>query len=357
MTIIPTVDARWAGLAADRLKVEDPEFRAVLYEAGLHLADVDDPDARIPFYKHAALLDVAARRLGDPLFGLRLGATIHPKRAGLLGTVLLGASTVEDALLSLRRYLRVTGEGVKLDVEIKRKHTILTVTIDDPRVTARRQAVEFSLILLVSLCRSLTDTLVEPVRVEFEHPPPEKVGVFNRTFGAPVRFAAPRNAIVLNTDDLDLRVLSVETPLSRELERHRREVLDSPPRVKGLHRRVREQIARLLSRSDSRIEAVARALGISARTLERRLKLQGLIFKRIIDDLRRDLAFRYMEDETLTLPQIAFLLGYSEMASFMHACQRWTGTTPARYRASRGYAGPTEAMRGRPRVRRSVPGH
>ena len=140
MTIVPTVDARWAGLVAERLKVEDPEFRAALYEAGLRLPDVDDPDARIPFYKHAALLEVAARRLADPLFGLRLGATIHPKRAGLLGTVLLGASPVEDALLSLQRYLRVIGEGVQLDVEIKRKHTILTVTIDDPRVTARRQA-------------------------------------------------------------------------------------------------------------------------------------------------------------------------------------------------------------------------
>ncbi len=258
MTIVPTVDARWAGLAADRLKDEDPEFQAVLYEAGLRLADVDDPDARIPFHMHAALLEIAARRLGDPLFGLRLGATIHPKRAGLLGTALLGASTVEDALLSLERYLRVTGEGVQLDVEIKRKHTILTVTIDDPRVAAKRQAVEFAMILLVSLCRSLTDTLVEPVRIEFEHAPPEKIGVFNRTFGAPVRFEAPRNAIVLNTDDLDLPVRTVETPLSRRLEGHRREVLDSPPRVKGLPRRVREQIARLLSTSDSSIEAVAR---------------------------------------------------------------------------------------------------
>jgi AraC-like DNA-binding protein len=216
--------------------------------------------------------------------------------------------------------------------------------------------VEFAVSLLVSLCRSLTDTLVEPVRIEVEHAPPEKIGVFNRTFGAPVRFEAPRNAITLNTDDLDLPVRTVETPVSRRLEDHRREVLDSSPRVKGLPRRVREQIARLLSTSDSSIEAVARNLAISARTLERRLKVDGQIFKRVIDDFRRDLALRYMEDETLTLPQIAFLLGYSEMASFMHACQRWTGTTPARYRASRGHTGPTATTRGRPRGRRSVPG-
>jgi AraC-like DNA-binding protein len=336
MTIVPTVDARWACLAAERLRDEDPEFQAVLYEAGLRLADVADPDTRIPFHKHAALLEIGARRTGDPLFGLRLGARIHPKRAGLLGGVVLGASTVEDALLGLVRYQRVLDEGVALEVEIKRKHTILTATIDDHRVAAKRQAVEFAIGLLVSLCRSLTDTLVEPVRVEFEHPPPERTGEIQRTFGAPIRFEAPRNAIVLNTDDLDLPVRATNTAVSRRLDRDRRAILGKPPSVKDLPYRVRELIARLLSSSDSRIEAVARELGITTRTLERRLKTHGLVYKRMIDDVRRDLALRYMRDERLVLPQIAFLLGYSEMASFIHAFQRWTDTTPARYRAALG---------------------
>ena len=336
MTIVPTVDARWACLAAERLRDEDPEFQAVLYEAGLRFADVADPDARIPLHKHAALLEIAARRLGDPLFGLRLGARIHPKRAGLIGAAVLGASTVEDALLSLERYLRVLDDGVALEVEIKRKHTLLTATIDDHRVAARRQAMEFNIGLLVSLCRSLTDTLVEPVRIEFEHPPPERTGEIQRTFGAPIRFEAPRNAIVLNTDDLDLPVLATDTPWSRRLESDRRAVLGPAPRVKNLPYRVRELTARSLSTSDSRIEAVARELGMTARTLERRLKVHGLIYKRMIDDVRRDLAMLYLDDERLVLPQIAFLLGYSEMASFIHACQRWTATTPARYRAALG---------------------
>jgi AraC-like DNA-binding protein len=336
MTIVPTVDARWAGLAADRLRDAEQEFEAVLYEAGLRLADVVDADARIPFRKHAVLLEIAARELGDPLFGLHLGARIHPKGAGLLGAVLLGASTVEDALLTLVRYLRVLDEGVALEVEIKRKHTILTASINDHRVGVRRQAVEFAVSLLVSLCRSLTDTLVEPVRVEFEHPAADRVGRVQRTFGAPVRFEAPRNVIVLNTDDLDLPVRRTKTGLLDRLERDRRAVLGRAPRVRDLPYRVRELIARFLSTSDSRVEAVAGALDISARTLERRLKDHGLVYKRMIDDIRRGLALRYLGNERLVLPQVAFLLGYSEMASFIHAFRRWTGTTPAHYRANMG---------------------
>jgi AraC-like DNA-binding protein len=336
MTIVPTVDARWAGLTADRLRDAELEFEAVLYEAGLRLADVADADARIPFRKHAALLEIAARELGDPLFGLHLGARIHPKRAGLLGAVLLGASTVEDALLSLVRYLRVLGEGVALEVEIKRKHTNLTATIVDHRVGIRRHSVEFAISLLVSLCRSLTDILVEPVRIEFEHPAAGRIGEIQRTFGAPVRFEAPGNVIVLNTDDLDLPVRRTNARLLDRLERDRRAVLGAAPRVKDLPYRVRELIVRLLSTSDSRIEAVARALDIGARTLERRLKVHGLVYKRMIDDVRHGLALRYLGDERLVLPQVAFLLGYSEMASFIHAFRRWTATTPARYRADMG---------------------
>lgn len=351
MTIVPTVDARWAGLALERIRAEHPEPRAVLYEGGLHLTDVEDPDARIPLHKHVALLEAAAKRLDDPLFGLRLGATIHPKRAGVLGYALLTGSTVEDALLALVRYLRVVDDGITLAVEIRRKHTTLTTAIVDRRVGARRQAVEFAVSLLVSLLRSLTDTLVEPVRVEFEHAPPEKAGAVNRTFGTPVRFEQGRNAIILNTDDLDLPVRSVNTPLSQRLEGHRRAILGPSPRTKDWPYQVREMITRLLSTSDSRIDATARGLGVNTHTLERRLKAQGLVYKRVIDDIRRDLAFLYLADEGLRLTQVAFLLGYSEIDSFLHAFQRWTGTTPTRHRAALGLdTGANAPRRGRTKV-------
>ena len=356
MTIVPTVDARWACHAVAWLNDAGVRDSPLLRRAKLRRIHLAEPDARIPFHKHAALLEHAAEALGDPLFGLHLGGTIQPGKAGLLGCVMLGAPTLEEALLSLERYLRVLDEGFTLEMEIKRKRTALVAAIDDHRVAARRQATEFGISLLASLCRTLTDTLVEPVRVEFEHPVAAKPGAYEKVLGARARFEQPRNALVIDTDDLDLPVRKSNAPLLHLIERHGRAVLGKPPAVKDLPYRVRELIVRFLTSSDVGIDTVAQELGMSVRTLERRLQPHGFVYKRVIDDIRRALALRYLKDRQLTLPQIAFLLGYSEFASFIHACQRWTGTTPTRYRAERGYAGAPAAQRGRPSEWTFAPG-
>ena len=81
---------------------------------------------------------------------------------------------------------------------------------------------------------------------------------------------------------------------------------------------------------------MAAELNTSVRTLERRLKERGWTYKQIVDDLRRQLALRYVKDRHLRLSQLSFLLGFSENAAFVHAFRRWTGSTPMRYRAAHG---------------------
>jgi hypothetical protein len=97
------IDARWACLVVDRLKEERTPLDAILRKAGLTRRQVSDPDARIPYRKHAALLSLAAEATGDGCFGLRLTTTIAPKQAGVLGYVLLNSATLGDALANLVR--------------------------------------------------------------------------------------------------------------------------------------------------------------------------------------------------------------------------------------------------------------
>ena len=81
---------------------------------------------------------------------------------------------------------------------------------------------------------------------------------------------------------------------------------------------------------------MAAELNTSVRTLERRLKERGWTYKQVVDDLRRQLALRYVKDPRVRLSQLGFLLGFSENAAFVHAFRRWTGSTPMRYRAAHG---------------------
>jgi AraC-like DNA-binding protein len=97
-------------------------------------------------------------------------------------------------------------------------------------------------------------------------------------------------------------------------------------------REVRAQVARATCNGHPELERIARRLGMGGRTLQRRLAERGLVWKTVVEDVRRELALQYLHEPTLPLSQVAFLLGYSELSAFYRAFRRWTGSTPAEYR-------------------------
>ena len=95
---------------------------------------------------------------------------------------------------------------------------------------------------------------------------------------------------------------------------------------------VQQLITNLLPSGQPKIDAVAQELGMSSRTLMRRLADQGLTYKSLLDEVRRKLALQYLKDRRINLKQVAYLLGYSEASAFYHAFRRWTGSTPVQHR-------------------------
>ncbi len=117
-----------------------------------------------------------------------------------------------------------------------------------------------------------------------------------------------------------------------DADRHCNQILETRPRTKDLAFEVRELITALLPSGQPMIDDVARELGMSSRTLRRRLADQGFIYKEIIEDVRHKQALRYLSDKRINLKQVAYLLGYSDQAAFNHAFRRWTGSSPSAYR-------------------------
>ena len=139
MARVLKVDARWARLTVQLLKERRVPIDPVLKEVGLTRVQVSDPDERIPFHKHAALLEVAARLTGDRCFGIHLGVTVDPKQAGALGYVALSSMTLGDALSNFARYLHVLTEGSELEIERQGDHAALTSLIIDPQTSDKLQ--------------------------------------------------------------------------------------------------------------------------------------------------------------------------------------------------------------------------
>ena len=138
--------------------------------------------------------------------------------------------------------------------------------------------------------------------------------------------------MVLEAKLLDYPIKTVDNQLLKILERHCRQILGARPKADDFVFEVRQLIATLLPSGQSKIDAVAQELGMSSRTLTRRLAEDGLTYKGLSDEVRRKLALQYLKDRRIGLKKVAYLLGYSEVSAFYHAFHRWTGSSPVHHR-------------------------
>jgi AraC-like DNA-binding protein len=159
-----------------------------------------------------------------------------------------------------------------------------------------------------------------------------------RFVGTKVEFGADKDEFVLNVGARELLLIHSDTHLNELLLKYCEAALaDRRGDTSQLRTRVENAIASVLPHGRVLVEDVARSLGMSERTLARKLSDEGLNFTEILQQLRRDLAVRYLDDRKLHVSKIAWLLGFREVSAFTHACKRWTGKTPSQMRTSGAY--------------------
>ncbi|WP_109109097.1 AraC family transcriptional regulator [Azospirillum sp. TSO35-2] len=187
---------------------------------------------------------------------------------------------------------------------------------------------------IVELGRRGTGARLVPRRVEFTRPD-DGGGVHRDYFGCPIRFGAGRNALVLDAADLD-----------RPFPGHNPELLDilNPALASALSElearsstgeQVKIMLKRILASGRPEIADVARELGLSERTLQRRITGEGKTFRQLLVEARQDLVRQLLQDPSVEISEVAFLLGYEDANSFYRAFRSWEGTTPAQWRGLR----------------------
>ena len=147
-----------------------------------------------------------------------------------------------------------------------------------------------------------------------------------------VSFGCTTNAFVIEREFVDRQVPSADEHLYPVLKRYLDRVLAEMPREDDLLASIRRAVGESLRDGDPNLAQVARKLAMGPRTLQRRLREQGVDFKWLVDDTRRRFSLNYLRERKHTLSEIACLLGYSEVSAFNRAFRRWTGSTPSDYR-------------------------
>jgi len=334
-------EARWARYVAEDLRRAGIAIDGPLKEVGLRRADLQDPEARIAYAAFVGLIERAALLLSEPAYGLKLGAAHEVRDNGLIGFIALNSPTLGDALANVERYVGVTNEGVDAVFERDGAGMALRFRETDPSLRGLRHNSEQAAATIAKGARELTHRRAAPLRVEFMHGRPNAPIDYEGMLGCPVRFQSQWDGVVFSDETLRLPVSGADHKLLRALESACRRIVGRAPRRLDLVHSVREYVVQHLAKGAVPFDAVARHLGMSGKTLERRLGERETSYRALVDGVRFDLAKHYLEDTDLRLQQIAYLLGYSEPAPLVRAFRRWAGCTPRQYRAT----GPTRRGR------------
>ncbi|MFD9700959.1 AraC family transcriptional regulator [Lentzea sp. NPDC059081] len=309
--------------------------RDVLLDGSDLTADqLADPAAEINAHQELAVVrNLAAHR---PLAGVAAGRNYHATTFGVLGHAFLSAATVQDAVDVALRYLDLSFTFTAPTAVLDGDRLVLALNPGALPEDVRPFLVERDLAAIHTVIGELVTGEVPVLSVDLAHPEPPDTRDHEAVFGLRPRFATGRDRSVVDASLL-LRALPLASPEATALSERQCEDLATRrrrrPGVAGEVRRVLE----LSERFEETMPVVARALGISPRTLRRRLTEAGTSYQALLDEVRAERA-------TVLLPgasveQVAAQLGFAEAASFIHAFRRWYGTTPAHYVRSRGTSG------------------
>jgi len=266
--------------------------------------------------------------MNDDLLGFHLSQSCELRAVGLYYYALASSDSVRDVFERGTRYSSLINEGVVQSLVDGRYLGVRTTFSGVSRYDDRHQ-VEFWTATVVRMIREFSGVRVIPHRVCFAHPRKRAVRELTNFFGCEVEFSADVDEILFPKNAGALPVVNADPYLNRVLLGICEEVLARGTASQGSVRtRVENEIATLLPHGKARAAYIATRLGMSQRSLARHLSDQGTRFSELLNTIRRDLATRYLKDESLSISQIAWLLGFQDLGAFSHAYKRWFGTAP-----------------------------
>jgi len=332
---IPTAMGTMTRLAYARAQQAGVTLEPLLAKAGLTEGQVLDRTARIKVRHQIDFLNLVAQAIADPFLGFHLAQLCELRELGIIYYVAASSRTMGDAWRRGSRYTSVVNEGLSLRYVEGQTIKMVFDYVGVPRHIDRHQ-IEFSMTALVRVSRQLTGRELMTRLVEFTHHRNDDPSELTAFFGSNVEFGAPADQATFDAAFRDLPIVSADSHLNQLLIGYGDEALARRPMSHGTFRsQVENAMVPLLPHGTVRAGEIARNLGVSQRTLARRLAAEGATFSDVLEVLRGDLASEYLADESLTISQIAWLLGYQEISAFTHAFKRWTGMTPREARAAR----------------------
>jgi len=262
---------------------------------------------------------------GDPTLPITLGGAISVEAFDPPIFAALCSSDLNQALNRIARYKRLTCP-MMLHVDTQSSTTSLEIEWADKTVEPPVMLLATELVFFVQLARLATRTEVQPLSVRTTRLP-AAAEAYARYFGVAVE-AGPAQAITFAAADAARPFLTANEPMWAFFEPELEKRLSQLDQSAAISQRVRAALLELLPAGSSSIQAVSAKLGVSTRTLQRRLQDEDSNFQLVLSKTREELANHYLRHSEMSGAEISFLLGFEDPNSFFRAFHAWTGATP-----------------------------
>lgn len=333
----------YAKTAVDTARARGSDLARLGVACGIDLT-APLPEA-IPVERYIALLDAAATQLDDPFFGLHVGQNMRLSTFASYGLVICTCKDFRAAAEQTRRFESLAhdlGRSEIVEADGIAYYRWYSPWLNQPGGRHLSESVMAGIQTFVTWLAGVRPPVFD---LAFTHAAPADLAEYERVLGpCELRFGVPVTETRFPAAILDMPLTNADTSLfpalartaEERLAQRQREAL--APDQPAIVARVRAAIEAQLMHDSARLPEIADALNLSARSLQRKLAESGVNFSALLDDTRRELAQRYLRDRSLSLTEIAFLLGFGEQSNFNHAFRAWFGTTPAAWREAQAGA-------------------
>lgn len=293
-----------------------------------------DPDQHLSAHQFNELLELCAQRSKNPLFGLQFGLQYGTRGIDCLLHIVQNADTAGDVLRTLGQYFHVYSNGAELRIERHARNARLLIQVTDADTPSVRQTVELAIGTATQLMQRLLKRHWRPHSLLLRHPAGDaEPGAYRSALGVTPRFNSLENAWIFEDSLLNIR-LDVRDERVVQLMQPQRDELDHIS-LQDLPGYVQKLLRNRMPYGRVTLEQISEDLGISPRSLQRYLLAEGTSFQTLLDLTRQAMAIRFILDSSISLTQLAGLLGYAQPGAFSRAFTRWFGLNPQKWKLHR----------------------
>jgi AraC-like DNA-binding protein len=331
-TTVPSLRAQFMVRELDAAGVVDVPARQLCEAAGMDLSQLEDPLARIPLRQIADVYEDAARKSGDVALGLHVGERSGARMVDIVDYALISRPTLAKAYEELKPLIATMYPEAEMVLSVRDAVAVFSYRMDPRELEGHRHRCEALLTSMMKLAQYALGSEQAPLAVAFQHARPSDIAEHIRIFRCPVQFEWPANELSFPAVWLSVPLATADANLCAVLDRHLSDLLARMPSGKAFSHDVRRRLWRTYRSGVVSLPRVAKSLGVSERTLQRRLHEEGTSLQELAESVRYELSLTLLLDLRLSLSEIAQRLGYASQAAFSRAFRRWRGISPAAHR-------------------------